>query len=85
MPGVLDKSPEVMKGDTVVFSKNKNFDKDDSYALLVEMVRGEQVMRAYGNDVTQIKGMGLVIYSYHLNAGQVWYSNGPNMSSCQLV
>ena len=38
MPGVLDKSPEVIKGDTVVIS-----DFDDSYPLQVESVRGEQV------------------------------------------
>ena len=25
------------------------------------------------------------IYNNHLNTGQVWYSNGPNMSHCQMV
>ena len=24
-------------------------------------------------------------YSNHLNTGQVWYSNGPNVSDCRIV
>ena len=31
-----------------------------------------------------IKGVSKM-YSNHLNPGQVWYSNGPNMPGCQMV
>ena len=28
---------------------------------------------------------GSPLYSNHLNSGQVWYSNGPNLSGCKMV
>ena len=40
---MLDKSPEVMKGDSVVISRLA-----DSYILQVEAVRGEQVTHYIG-------------------------------------
>ena len=31
------------------------------------------------------KNVDVVKYSNHLNTRQVWYSNGPQMSICQMV
>ena len=72
MAGVLDKSPEVIKGDTVVISRVEN--SDDSYALKVESVRGEQVtakssLSRISKD-TERKLLHNVMYSGDLNIRQ---------------